>query len=42
MSHILEISLQKLDEWINGVSDCQLLSKPEIEALCEKVIFLPL
>ena len=36
MSHILEISLQKLDEWINGVSDCQLLSKPEIEALCEK------
>lgn len=37
MSQTLEISLQMLDEWIQGVSECQLLSKPEVEKLCEKV-----
>lgn len=37
MSQTLEISLQMLDEWIRGVSECQLLSKPEVEKLCEKV-----
>ncbi|CBK24778.2 uncharacterized protein [Blastocystis hominis] len=36
MSQTLEISLQMLDEWIRGVSECQLLSKPEVEKLCEK------
>lgn len=37
MDDSLEISLQKLDEWIAGVKDCQLLSKPELFALCDKV-----
>ena len=37
MSQTLEMSLQMLDEWIQGVSECQLLSKPEVEKLCEKV-----
>lgn len=37
MGKELEISIQKVDEWIADVSDCKLLSKPEVEALCEKV-----
>lgn len=33
----MEVSLQKLDEWIQGVTEFKLLSKPEVEALCNKV-----
>ena len=35
MSKELEISLQ-LDDWIVDVSECKLLAKPVVEALCEK------
>lgn len=37
MTETLEISIQKLDEWISGAKECKLLSKPEVFALCNKV-----
>lgn len=37
MGKELEVSIQKVEEWIADVSECKLLSKPEVEALCEKV-----
>ena len=36
MAKELEISLQKLDDWIVDVSECKLLAKPVVEALCEE------
>ncbi len=35
----MELSLQKLDEWIHGVSECKLLSQHDVEILCTKVYF---
>lgn len=40
MGKSFEISIQQLDEWIAGATDCQLLSKPDLFALCNKVVII--
>ena len=37
MNDPMNISIEKVDEWIVNVSKCKLLSEITIKALCEKV-----
>ena len=37
MNDNINMSIEKIDEWIEGVSQCKLLSEADVKAICDKV-----
>ena len=37
MNDNINMSIEKIDEWIEGVSQCKLLSEVDVKAICDKV-----
>lgn len=37
MNDNINMSIEKIDEWIEGVSQCKLLSEADVKVICDKV-----
>lgn len=42
MNDNINVSIQQIDEWISGASQCKLLPEADVKAICDLVTFISL